>query len=255
MRHEVVDCRTDTYTLQVLFAQLSRRARRASLFKPTWMQRPVEFSTAGYREELADRLRRICDADDVGLASGCRAIATGDEHALRPSELFVVRHAIPSVRRASGAARILARQLVIQLGGTDVDLPRVPGHGPQWPAGFIGSMAHDQFFAVAVVSRSGTLRSVGIDIEPAESLMTSLVDIVATPRERAHLRGDLLAARLLFCIKEAVYKATHPLDAVFLSHHDIEYYPAASIARTRTGHELHIRVADSPRLLAVALLF
>jgi 4'-phosphopantetheinyl transferase EntD len=189
------------------------------------------------------------------LESGCRIISPGDEYSLRPSEAFALRHAIPSVRRASGAARIVARQLVYQLGGADVDLSRQPGQGPQWPAGFIGSMAHDQLFAVAIVSRGRVARSVGIDIEPAEPLDTSLADIVATPRERAQSMCDPVALRLLFCVKEAVYKATHPVDAVFLSFEDIEYYANESVARTRTGRELQIRVATLPRLLAVALLY
>jgi 4'-phosphopantetheinyl transferase EntD len=84
--------------------------------------------------------------------------------------------------------------------------------------------------------------------------MSSLVPLVATPRERVRLAGDLVAARLLFCVEEAIDKATHPIDGTFLQHHDIEYCSVSSTARTKTGHEIQLHVVDAPRLLALAVL-
>jgi|ERR1700722_16284007 len=111
----------------------------------------VQTNACSYRDQLANHLRRICDFGGVELASDCRTIADGDEHFLRLSELLAFRHAVPTVKRASGAARAIARLLLIRLGSTDVDLPRAPGCGPRWPLGFVGSVAHDQLFAVAIV--------------------------------------------------------------------------------------------------------
>jgi 4'-phosphopantetheinyl transferase EntD len=188
------------------------------------------------------------------LRAGCRAIAPGDEHALTPSEAAPLARAIVPVRRASGAARIVARRLLGGLGLPAVELPRLASGAPAWPAGHVGSLAHDEAFAVAAVAPAGRILGVGIDVEPLLPLPGELLTLVATPAERAQLGGDLIAARLLFCMKEAVYKATHPVDGIFLDHHDVEIRLDACTAATTTGRRLQLHVSRSPRLLALAIL-
>ena len=163
--------------------------------------------------------------------------------------------AIPSVRRASGAARIVARTLLANLGASPpFELPRSASRAPLWPPGFVGSLAHDDEFAAAAVAPSEAIRGLGIDIEPALPLPEALLDTIATPREREQLNGDLIAARLLFCMKEAVYKATNPIDGLFLEHHDVEVCLCSSVALTSSGHSLRLYSIVRPRLIALALL-
>ena len=97
-------------------------------------------------------------------------------------------------------------------------------------------------------------RCVGIDIEPPLPLPEDLLDVIATPGEREQLKGNLVSARLLFCMKEAVYKATHPIDGVFLEHHDVEVSLASSVALTSSGRCLRIYTMARPRLIALAFL-
>jgi 4'-phosphopantetheinyl transferase EntD len=73
-------------------------------------------------------------------------------------------------------------------------------------------------------------------------------------REREELKGDPVSARLLFCMKEAVYKATNPIDGVFLEHHDVEVSLKTSVASTSSGRNLRIHAITHPRLVALALL-
>ena len=163
--------------------------------------------------------------------------------------------AIASVRRASGAARIVAKTLLANLGASPpFELPRSASRAPLWPPGFVGSLAHDDEFAAAAVAPSEAIRGLGIDIEPALPLPEALLDTIATPREREQLNGDLIAARLLFCMKEAVYKATNPIDGLFLEHHDVEVCLSSSVASTRSGHSLRLYSIVRPRLIALALL-
>ncbi|HEY1100401.1 MAG TPA: hypothetical protein VGF99_15790, partial [Myxococcota bacterium] len=68
---------------------------------------------------------------------------------------------------------------------------------------------------------------------------------------------DLVAARLLFCAKAAVFKAAFARDGVFLEHADVQLVtpgPLSSTARfkTATGHVVDVVVRRSPRLLAFA---
>jgi 4'-phosphopantetheinyl transferase EntD len=189
------------------------------------------------------------------LRVGSRAIQLGDENALTASEAAPLARAIPPVRRASGAARIVARQLLRDAGfGGVVELPRLGSGAPAWPAGFVGSIAHDEAVAVAAVAPAASILGVGIDVKPLLPLPADLLDIVATPSERAQLNGDLTEARLLFCMKEAVYKATHPVDGHFLDHQDVEICLRSHVASTSTGRRLRLYVSRSPRLLALTVL-
>jgi 4'-phosphopantetheinyl transferase EntD len=205
--------------------------------------------------ELSHALAGLAAAAHPALRSGCRPITLGDECALTEAELAPVRNAVTSVRRATGTARILARALLAEAGGPcGAEIPRARSGAPRWPPGFVGSLAHDAEFAVAVVAPSQSVVSVGVDLEPALPLPGDLLDLVATPAEQRQLDGNLLLARLLFCMKEAVYKATHPVDGAFLEHHDVEVCLESRTAVTRFGRVLRIHTADRPRLLALTIL-
>lgn len=204
---------------------------------------------------LAARLAALAAAAHPALRTGCRAIAEGDEFALTATELATMGRAVAAVRRASGAARIVARDLLARLGGPlSAELPRAPSGAPRWPEGYAGSLAHDAVVAVAVVTPAGALHGVGVDVEPALPLEAAILPLIATRDELRQLGGDLVAARLLFCMKEAVYKATYPVDGVFLDHRDVEVCLASSTAHTHTGHTLRLYAATRPRLLALAVL-
>ncbi|MET0471606.1 MAG: 4'-phosphopantetheinyl transferase superfamily protein, partial [Xanthobacteraceae bacterium] len=151
-----------------------------------------------------------------GVAVGHRLISPGDEHALLKEEAPALAASVVKVRRASGAARIVARQLLAQLGYANCALPKGPTGAPVWPAGIVGSLAHDSRVAVAAVGMRADVGALGIDVEPAECLPSELLDLVVTPQERLNLDDDVYRGRLLFVAKEAVYKAVHPLDQTFL---------------------------------------
>src|SRR5262249_12591348 len=146
-----------------------------------------------------------------------------------------------AVRRRSGAARIAVRGLLAALEASTLEVPRGALKAPLWPAGIVGSLAHDPDLALAAAAPSVSLRSVGVGIEPALPLPSELLYTVATESERRMLAGDLLRARLLFCAKEAVYKATSQLDGIFLEHHDVQVDLDALVAVTRTRRTLRLQ--------------
>ena len=124
-------------------------------------------------------------------------------------------------RRASGAARRVARELMNSMGLSGLPILRSTFGTPIWPAGVVGSMAHDDRIAVAAVGLRRDVDAVGIDIEPVTPLQPDMLELIATPRERHAIADNPLGAKLLFVIKEAVYKAAYPLDHEFLDFHDI----------------------------------
>jgi 4'-phosphopantetheinyl transferase EntD len=190
-----------------------------------------------------------------GIIVGHRLISRGDENALWPEEIPAFTSSIDKVRRASGAARIVARQLLRRLGRPECALPRGSGGAPTWPRGITGSLAHDSSVAVAAVGMCSDMDGIGIDIEPAESLPTELLGLVATPRERLTIDNyDPYGGRLLFVAKEAVYKAVYPLDRTFLDHHDVEINFPDRKAITRNGRIIDLRFSIAAHIIALAFL-
>lgn len=187
-----------------------------------------------------------------GVLIGHRLIAMGDEAALLPPERRAFAASVVKVRRAGGAARLVARDLLARLGHPGVALPKSPSGAPRWPDGIVGSLAHDDRVAIAAIAKRQDMAALGIDIEPAEPLPADLLDLVATPREHAALQHDPFQGRLHFVVKEAVYKAVHPLDGIFLEHHDVELDFARRTATVRGGYMIDFRYFVSSHLVALA---
>jgi 4'-phosphopantetheinyl transferase EntD len=189
-----------------------------------------------------------------GILVDHRIIADGDEMALLPEEMAAFAGSVLKVRRASGAARIVARTLLSRFGHGPCAIPKAIAGMPVWPAGIVGSLAHDAKIAIAAMAARSEFQSVGIDIEPAEPLAPDLLDIVATPKESERIEDDPFQGRLLFSIKEAVYKAVYPLDRTFLDHHDVEVSLADGTAVVRQGRVVRFRHCVAGHIVALAFI-
>ena len=149
------------------------------------------------------------------------------ESTMFPIEAAVVKGAVAERRREFGTVRYCARLALQKLGMPAVPvLPDVDG-APRWPLGLVGSMTHCAGYRAAVVARSGELCGVGIDAEPHAALPTDVLDLVLRDEERARLL-TLAGAdpgrhwdRIVFCAKEAVYKAWFPLTGRWLDFEDV----------------------------------
>ena len=96
-------------------------------------------------------------------------------------------------------------------------LPARPDRCPEWPESVVGSIAHDQQFAVAVAGRSDEWCGIGLDIERAGAVEDSLAEIILREEERAAFT-DLTT---IFCVKEAVQKAVFPATGELLEFQDV----------------------------------
>jgi 4'-phosphopantetheinyl transferase EntD len=189
-----------------------------------------------------------------GVFVAHRLIAPGDARALLPEEAATIPGQRPEQRRASGAARLIARALLARLGEPPCPLPKSQTGAPLWPHGIVGSLAHDEQIAVAALAHRTDVAALGIDIEPAEPLPADMLDLVATPCERLRIADDPFAARLLFAAKEAAYKAVHPLDGLFREFHDIAVDLSGRTAAVGNGPVLDLRFCRSPRIVVLALV-
>ena len=140
-------------------------------------------------------------------------VAIGSGEAPWPEEAAAVRRARPSRQSEFAAGRHAARAAMVRLGLPALPVPQAADRAPVWPAGLRGSISHDTDLAVAAVSRGGA--DLGLDIEPAQPLEPELWAEIALPGEIEALAplpalSHGMAARLLFCAKEAAYKAWYP---------------------------------------------
>jgi len=182
----------------------------------------------------------------------CRAILPGDETALLEEEARSIPARVLGARRASGAARVLGRQLLARLGFTPCAIPKGASGAPVWPAGVVGSFAHDDAIAVAAVGRHRDISAVGIDVEPAEPLPADLWDLVVSPHEQASVANNACRGRLIFAAKEAVYKAVAALDGILLDYRDIEVDLAARQAVLSGGRVIKLRYCVGTQLVVLA---
>lgn len=170
--------------------------------------------------------------------------------ALHPQERAYVSDAVLLRRAQFADARACARNALTDLTGHD-HADTVIGKGergiPLFPRGTVGSLTHTTGFRAAVVARTDTLKSVGVDAEVAKPLPEGVSDAVLTARDMQHIdalqqhgqqhvrhhEGDLqlfpaekILETVVFSAKEALYKSWFPLARVFLdfSQADIELH-------------------------------
>jgi 4'-phosphopantetheinyl transferase EntD len=189
-----------------------------------------------------------------GILVAHRRIGEDGERALLPEEAALLRGALAGERRESGAARVAARDLLARFGHGGAPIGRAPSGAPLWPQGLVGSLAHDGRDAVAALARARDFAGVGIDIEPDEDLPAEMVDLVATEAERARYAPGFLRCRILFAAKEAVFKAVHPLDGLFLDFHDIEVDLDRGRALVRGGRVVEVGAKAFGSVVALAFI-
>jgi 4'-phosphopantetheinyl transferase EntD len=149
------------------------------------------------------------------------------ESTMFSDEAAVVAGAGAERRREFGTVRWCARKALRQLGVSAVPILPSEDRAPRWPVGVVGSMTHCPGYRAAVVARSGELCGIGIDAEPHAALPPAVLDFALRGEERERLltladaEGTLHWDRIVFCAKEAVFKAWFPLTGRWLDFGDV----------------------------------
>jgi 4'-phosphopantetheinyl transferase EntD len=188
----------------------------------------------------------------AGLRLGHRMIGEDDARHLLPAEYASIRTRCPANLRRSGAARAIAHEFLREMGAPDVSVPRNRHGAPIWAAGFVGSLAHDDTFALAAAAKIQDLSSIGIDIEPAIPLPDELHEIVVTPDDVLASSEGATASRTLFSAKEAVFKAVYPLDGEILGFEHIAVDLARGMASTPGRTDIRVLTQIGSHVLALA---
>ena len=140
-----------------------------------------------------------------------------------PEEEPLIARSVAKRRNEFVTVRHCARQALGDLGLPPVPILKGEKGEPCWPDGVVGSLTHCEGFRGAVVGRTAEVRSVGIDAEPHAVLPKGVLDAISLPAERSELSelpGGAHWDRVLFCAKEATYKAWFPLTHRWLGFED-----------------------------------
>jgi 4'-phosphopantetheinyl transferase EntD len=148
------------------------------------------------------------------------------EAALYPEEEAIVERAVAKRRKEFTTARACAREALAELGKPPGAILSGTKGEPLWPPGIVGAITHCEGYRACALARSNELRSIGVDAEPDLPLPSGLLGDIALPEEREQLRELAQRTpathwdRLLFSIKESVYKAWFPLTESWLGFED-----------------------------------
>ncbi|WP_109527540.1 MULTISPECIES: 4'-phosphopantetheinyl transferase Npt [Nocardia] len=157
-----------------------------------------------------------------GVASA-ELLAYPDDLKPHPAEEHLIAKSVDKRRRDFIGARYCARQALEQLGEPAVAIGKGERGMPLFPRGIVGSLTHCDGYRAAALAHKLRFRSVGIDAEPHGALPEGVLDSVSLPQEREWLGATstgLHLDRLLFCAKEATYKAWFPLTLRWLGFED-----------------------------------
>jgi 4'-phosphopantetheinyl transferase EntD len=165
-----------------------------------------------------------------GILPRSVAVATRREDVpesdLFPEEREAMGKAVEKRRREFATGRACARDALAQLGIPPRALPPGEGGAPQWPRGTVGSITHCEGYRACAAARKTDVLTLGIDAEPNQPLPGEVLPDIALPAEvewlERALRSDpsIRWDRLLFCAKEAIYKAWYPLARRWLGFED-----------------------------------
>ena len=140
-----------------------------------------------------------------------------------PDEEPLIARSVAKRRNEFITVRHCARIALGELGVPPVPILKGDKGQPCWPDGVVGSLTHCTGYRGAVVGRSACVRSVGIDAEPHDVLPNGVLDAVTLEEERHEISALPEGQhwdRILFCAKEATYKAWFPLTKRWLGFED-----------------------------------
>ncbi len=145
---------------------------------------------------------------------------------LRASERAATTYMTSARAREFAAGRAAARRAMRALGQIERPVPRGTDRAPIWPSGLTGAITHTRTDCLAAVTDDPSLAGLGLDLEPATPLDPELLSEICTPAELGWLDTVVPSrraylAKLVFCAKEAVFKAQYPISQQMLDFHDV----------------------------------
>lgn len=170
---------------------------------------------------------------------GCAVLPLdADPPPLLPEEEAVIVRAVPKRRREFALGRSALRMAIGDAGHRLAPSRAIgarPDRQPDLPFGIRASLSHSGDYCIAVAAPPGG-PGIGVDLEPVDrSIPENLAEAVAPYRSVSGGDHDPL---LVFCIKEALFKAQYPLTGRMLDFGDVPAVIGAGHFRACLGNRL-----------------
>lgn len=166
--------------------------------------------------DLVSALTQTVFPDDLSIVVGDPKVRPVT---IDPAEAACIANAVPQRQTEFHAGRQAVRTAMSKQGVLDQSVLCHADRSPIWPKGLVGSISHNHQACLAVVGRSSNWASVGVDLEDDSELNADIIPEICIRAELAWInklphQRRASAAKLIFCAKEATYKAQYPLTGV-----------------------------------------
>lgn len=142
---------------------------------------------------------------------------------LTTEEELLIAGAVDKRQREFRAGRNAAKQAIRQLGYNNLAIiMKGEDRKPIWPKGIVGSITHTEGRCIAAAAYSKDYIGIGIDIERKSPLELALVERICTYKEQAWIKArqrkndETPWCKVIFSIKESIYKLFNPIHQVYL---------------------------------------
>jgi enterobactin synthetase component D / holo-[acyl-carrier protein] synthase len=160
-------------------------------------------------------------------------------------EKRAIQAAVRKRRREFASGRSYARKALIELGCPAQPLPVGSAREVIWPYGFIGSISHSDESCAAIVARTDSYCGIGLDLESDRPIEDhDMRALICRPEERSITWSEGDPSKLLFVIKEAVFKAYYPGARVYLDFDDL----SVELESSRNFFRAQLMPMDAPPL-------
>jgi 4'-phosphopantetheinyl transferase EntD len=129
-------------------------------------------------------------------------------------ERCLIEKAVPKRKREFTAGRTCARGALAGLGVAGGSILAGRRGQPLWPLGVRGSITHTDWYCGAAAARTVDFIAIGIDAELHTPLDGAVMNVICTEKEKGWCgqgHPGIHRAKLLFCVKEGLFKAAYPI--------------------------------------------
>lgn len=153
------------------------------------------------------------------------------------------------------AGRDCARAALAQVGYPAGPILADADGVPTWPGGALAAISHSRGYCAAVATHRADYRMLGLDLEKTTRLSRSAIERVVHPSEQSYVQSGQKKATLIFCAKEAFFKAQFPVWQTHGNFHDLELSVDGGESGAMTIRNVSERFPQELRSLAPDIRF